>query len=210
MSIASYSELKSAIYKWLVKDSTDPYFDSDMMDNIIFMAESELNRRLRVRQMRTTANVSITANDNTASLPADFLQAYSVHLTSPVIEVQSASEGYFTRSGLYETVAIPQFFFVRADEIVFGPIPASDYTAIVEYYKKITGLSSSQTTNDILTAFPDLYLFMCLKHAYIAGQDVEREAVYEQRIMAIINNVNTMDKNASISKGARGVSRKIG
>lgn len=207
--ISNYSELKAALYKWLVKDNTDPFFDSDMMDNIIFMAETELNRRMRVRQMRDTASVSITAGDNSSSLPTDFIEMYSVWLNSPVQEVQSASAGVFSRGNYYLTQGSPELFYLDSDTIVFGPIPDSDYTATVDYYKKISALSDSNTTNAILTDFPDIYLFTSLKHAYIAAQDVEREGVYEQRAAMLIAEANAKDKKASFAKGSRGIARSI-
>lgn len=207
--ISTYSELKTAIYKWLIKVSNDPYFDADMMDNIIFMAEAELNRRMRVRQMRASASVSITAGDNAATLPDDFVEMYSIWLDSPIQEIQSASAGVFSRGNYYLTQGTPEYFYLDANEIIVGPIPAADYTATVDYYKKIPALSALQTTNDILSFFPDIYLFTCLKHAYIASQDVEREGVYEQRVALLISEANSKDKKAAIAKGSRGVAKSI-
>lgn len=208
--ISTYSELKTAIYKWLVKDSNDPYYDSSMMDNIIFMAESELNRRLRVRQMRDTASVAITSSVNESPLPTGFIEVYSLWIDTPTQEVQSASAGFFTRNGLYLQTGIPRYFFINGTNFVWGGIPDSDYTVTVEYYKKVPNLSDSQTTNQILTDFPDMYLFICLKHAYIASQDVEREGVYEQRVATLLAEINSKDRKAAIAKGSRGVARTIG
>lgn len=207
--ISTYSELKSAIYKWLVKDSSDPFFNSDMIDNIIFMAENELNRRLRVRQMRDTATLDITAADNTTDAPTGFIEAYSIYLDSPVQEIQSASAGIFSRDGLYLQTGNPSYFYIKGDSFVWGPVPDSTYTATLDFYKKIPNLSSTQTTNNVLRDFPDLYLFSCLKQAYIAAQDIEREASFEQRSAALIAEANSKDKKASIVKGSRGIARTI-
>jgi hypothetical protein len=207
--ISTYSELKTAIYKWMVKDSNDPFFDSDMMDNVIFMAETELNRRLRVRQMRATATLNILAGDNETQLPENFIEAYSIWLNSPVQEIQSASAGIFTRDGLYLQTGNPSYFYINGTEIIWGPVPDSTYTATIDYYKKIPGLSDTQSTNAVLTDFPDMYLFTCLKQAYIAAQDVEREGVYEQRAALLIAEANSKDRKATIVKGSRGIARQI-
>lgn len=207
--ISNYSELVTAIYKWLVKDSSDPFFDAGTVDNIIYLAENELNRRLRVRQMRDTASLSINAADNSTLLPSGFIEAYSIYLDAPTQEIQSASAGYFTRNGLFLTTGNPSFFYIQNGSIVWGPIPDTDYTASLDYYKKIPNLSSTQSTNDVLTDFPDMYLFTCLKHAYILAQDVEREGVYEARVANLIAEANSKDKKASIVKGSRGVARQI-
>lgn len=207
--ISTYSELKTAIYKWLIKDSNDPFYDSSTLDNIIYLAEAEMNRRMRVRQMRVTDTVAITASNNASDLPDDFIEAYSVYLNSPIQEVQSASAGVFSRNNLYLNSGSPTYYYITEGQFIWGPIPDSDYSAEVEYYKKIPGLSGTQTTNDIIRDFPDIYLFTCLKHAYIAGQDVEREGVYEQRIAVLLAEANSKDRKAAISKGSRGVARPI-
>jgi hypothetical protein len=207
--ISTYAELKTAIYKWLIKDVSDPFFDSDMMDNIIFLAEYDLNRRLRVRQMRDSASLAITPADNTTALPAGFIEAYSIYLDSPVQEIQSASAGIFSRTGLYLRSGAPEYFYITGEDIIWGPVPDSNYTVTLDYYKKIPALSSSQTTNAVLTDFPDMYLYSCLKQAYIAAQDVEREATFEQRAAMLIVEANSKDKKAAIIKGSRGVARSI-
>lgn len=207
--ISTYSELKDAIYKWLVKDSSDPFFTSDMMDNIIYLAENELNRRMRVRQMRDVAQLTINAADNSTATPAGFIEAYSIWLNSPVQEIQSASAGIFSRDGMYLQTGNPTYFYINNDSFVWGPLPDSDYTATLDFYKKIPNLSGSQTTNAVLTDFPDIYLFTCLKHAYIAAQDVEREDKFEQRAALLIAEANAKDKKVSIVKGSRGVARQI-
>lgn len=207
--ISTYSELKDALYKWLVKDSSDPFFTSTMMDNIIYLAENELNRRMRVRQMRDTAQLSITSADNTTAVPAGFIEAYSVYLNSPIQEIQSASAGVFARNNLYLQTGNPTYFFINNDSFVWGPIPDATYTVTLDFYKKIPGLSSVQTTNDVLTDFPDIYLFSCLKQAYIAAQDVEREQTFEQRAASLIAEANSKDRKVSIAKGSRGVARTI-
>ncbi len=207
--ISTYSELKDAIYKWLVKDSSDPFFTSNMMDNIIYLAENELNRRMRVRQMRDVASLSVTAGDNNTPAPDGFIEAYSLYVNSPVQEVQSASAGVFSRNGLYLQTGSPLYFFINNGSFVWGPVPDSDYTVTLDYYKKIPGLSSTQITNNVLTDFPDIYLFCCLKQAYIAAQDLEREASFEQRSAQLIAEANSKDKKATIAKGSRGIARTI-
>lgn len=207
--ISTYSELKEAIYKWLVKDSSDPFFTNDMMDNIIYLAENELNRRMRVRQMRDVESLAVTAANNTTSVPTGFIEAYSLYVDSPIQEVQSASAGVFTRNGLYLQTGSPLYFFVNNGSFVWGPLPDSDYTVTLDYYKKIPNLSSTLTENNVLTDFPDIYLFCCLKQAYIAAQDLEREASFEQRASQLIAEANSKDRKTTIAKGSRGVARTI-
>lgn len=211
MAINTYTTLKTAISKWLLKDSSDSYFTSAMIDDIIFLAESELSRRLRIRQMRDQATLNYTLNDNAEDLPTGFLEAYSVRFSgsnSPQ-EIQYADAGYFARNNLYASQGQPSFFYFDETSMIVGPAPDGDYDIILDYYKSIPNLSGSQTTNSVLTAFPDIYLFACLKQAYIASQDTAREAVYEARIDKLIMEANKSDSKTIAIKGARGTARTI-
>lgn len=211
MAINSYTTLKTAILKWLLKDSGDAYFTSDMLDNIIFLAESELSRRLRIRQMRDSATLSYTGSDNAEALPTGFLEAYSVRFTGAVSpqEIQFADAGFFARNNLYQITGQPEFFYTTEDSLILGPTPDGSYSVTLDYYKAIPNLSGSTTDNLVLLAFPDLYLFACLKQAYIASQDMEREGIYEARIDKLINEANRADRKTIAAKGTRGVARTI-
>jgi hypothetical protein len=211
MAINSYSTLKDSILKWLIKDAGDSYYTSSMLDDIIYLAEAELSRRLRIREMLETDLLTMTSSLNAVTLPADFREAYSVYYTnvnSPQ-EIQYASPGFFSRTNLYQQAGLPSYFFVDDGAIVFGPTPDAAYQFNLKYYADIPNLSGSQTTNNVLTKFPDLYLTACLKQAYIASQDVEREGIYEGRLERLVKEVNTADTQKIAAKGTRGTARNI-
>jgi hypothetical protein len=110
--------------------------------------------------------------------------------------------------GLFSKTDTPQFFYFDEDSLVFAPIPSSDVNITVDYYKSIPNLSDANTTNSILTAFPDLYLVACLKQAYMANQD-DKELVYEQRMDKLIDQINRADSKNNLSSGSRGYARSI-
>lgn len=208
--ISNYTELKASILKWLTKQSGDAYFNDAMLNDIIYLAEAEMSRRLRVKQMRAQVSFDLTAGDNTQALPTGFIEPCIVYKTgatsSPNIEYRDPS--FFANHGLYTKSDTPQFFYFDEDSLVFGAVPASDVNITVDYYKSIPNLSDSNTTNTILTAFPDLYLVACLKQAYMANQD-DKELVYEQRMDKLIDQINRMDKKNTVTAGSRGNARAI-
>lgn len=211
MAINSYTTLKTAILKWMVKDSGDSFFTSDMLDNIIYLAESEISRRLRVRQMRDQATLTTTGGVSSVSLPTGYLEAFSVRFSNSNFpqEIQFADSGYFSRNNLYALSGQPSYFYNDEDSIILGPTPDTAYEIALDYYKAIPNLSDSVTDNKVLLAFPDLYLFACLKQAYIASQDMEREAVFESRLDKLVGEANRSDRKTIAAKGTRGVARQI-
>lgn len=211
MAINTYTTLKDAIYKWLVKNSNDAFYTSSMVDDIIFLAEAELSRRLRVREMRTTDDLTMTGNDRFTTLPTDYREAYSVYYTGSgnPQEIQYASPAFFARNSLYQQSGKPSYFYTDGGNIVFGPTPDSAYEFTLDYYANIENLSGSVADNPILLAFPDMYLIACLKQAYIASQDAEQEAKYEARLEKMIREIEKADQNNIAAKGARGIARQI-
>ena len=211
MAINTYTTLKDAIYKWLVKNSNDAFYTSSMVDDIIFLAEAELSRRLRVRQMRTTDDLIMTPSNNAVALPADYREAYSVYYSggnSPQ-EIQYASPALFARNSLYQQSGLPGYFYIDGESIILGPTPDSGYEFTLDYYADIPNLSGSVADNLVLLAYPDLYLVACLKQAYIASQDDTQEAKYEARLEKMIAEIQKEDNKNVAAKGLRGVARQI-
>ena len=208
--ISNYTDLKASILKWLIKDSGDTYFTDEMLDDVIYLAEAELSRRLRVRQMREQTTFNLTANDPTYPLPSGFLETYIIYRTGasdePNIEFMTASG--FAERGLFTKTGTPSFFHINEDSFVFGPVPSSDVNITLDYYKSIPNLSSTQTTNSILTNYPDMYLIACLKQAYMASQS-DREQIYEQRLERLIDQTNKADSRNMTANKSRGRARSI-
>ncbi len=209
--ISNYSELVQAIYKWLVKDSNDPYYNSAMIDNIIYLAETELSRRLRVRKMRDTAILTTAAGINAVTLPTGFKQVYSAYYNTANTpqELEYASPAVFARNNLYQGKGQPRYYYIDSGSMVLGVTPDAEYEFTLDYYKSIPNLSSTNTTNDILTDYPDMYLFACLKQAFIASQDSEREGQYEARLDKLVMEATKEDKQSINTNGLRGKARSI-
>lgn len=210
MAISNYTELKNAIYKWLIKDTDDAFLDSATVDNIIFLAEKELSRRLRVRQTRDATTLSLTAGNNSVALPADFLQVRSIYFNTPLNEVRPASISYFNLYNLYGQSGVPKYYYLGSDDnIIFGPTPDTGYTLQMEYDKFIEGLSGSNTTNALLTAYPDLYLTACLQQAYMVLEDDDNEAKAMLKLDRLIDSVQKTENRSNMATNTRGTARKI-
>lgn len=209
--ISTYTELKASILKWLTKEASDLYFNDAMLSDIIYLAEAEMSRRLRVRQMRAQVTFDLTAGDNTQDLPEGFLEPYIIYRTGATDEpnIEYRDPSIFANKALFARTGIPQFFYVDEDSLVFGAVPSSDINITLDYYKSIPNLSDVTTTNAVLTAFPDLYLVACLKQAYMANQD-DKELVYEQRMDKLIDQINRINNKNNMTSGSKGSARAIG
>ena len=77
---------------------------------------------------------------------------------------------------------------------------ASDqvYTLEMDYYKAPTALSGSNTTNDVLTNHPNVYLAGCLKHAFRWTLQYELADYWEGKFNQYIAEANRYARKGRI------------
>jgi hypothetical protein len=73
---------------------------------------------------------------------------------------------------------------------------------IVLYYQKIPALTISNTTNWLLTAHPDLYLYTTLSEAYGVIKNGEQEAKWYNKAIGVFDQIDSADKRGKYSGSA--------
>ncbi len=153
MAISTYAELQSAVgNNW--PDRTD--LTSTRIQEFIALFEAKVNRNLRVRQQITTA--SLTPSSGSANLPADYLMWKRVTWEgSTQRELEFVDTSYLVAAYPDSPSDTPRFFTIEGGAIKIRP--ASDTNITLLYAQKVPALSDAATTNWLLTAHPDAYLF---------------------------------------------------
>ena len=72
---------------------------------------------------------------------------------------------FYRKYNSTQTSGTPNFFTIVGSNILLGVQPDSAKTLQINYYKNLTALSDSNATNDILTNYPELYLYGSLAEA---------------------------------------------
>ncbi len=162
MAIGTFAELKTAAANWL--DRSDL---TDRIPEFIALAEARFNRILRIRDMETVSTaISTTAGTREYSLPTGFVQMKEFHLTTdPITPLAYITPEMMSRLQAGSTKAKPKVFTIIADNVRLGPNPDAVYTTSMLYYKTFTALSGSNTTSEMLTNNPDVYLYGTLLEA---------------------------------------------
>ena len=156
MAISTYAELQSAVSNWL--DRSDL---TSRIPEFISLAESRIARKLRIREMETESDVTLTGGTRTAAVPTGFREVRRVYLnSSPVIELKYMTPQDYWARYTSTVTGRPVVFSVEGANFLFGPIPDSSYTAKVLHYKAFDALSSS--AHAVFTANPDAYLYGAL------------------------------------------------
>lgn len=183
MTIANYSELQQAIGDWLNRADLD-----EKIPDFISLAEATLNSVLRSSHMVATASVSTVGSTRTAAVPADFLEPIYLQSsdTNPLEQVSPQQLIMLRRSRL-RTAATPRFYAILGRNFEFVPTPSGNGTLSLVYYQKIPALATNNTTNWLLTNFPDLYLYTSLLHSTPYLNDDARVAVFNNLIAQTVS-----------------------
>lgn len=188
MAISTYAELQTAVSNWLSRADL-----SSRVPEFISIAEARIARKLRIRDMESEADVTLTGGTRTAALPTGFRELRRMYLnTNPVKALDfMASKDYWERYTSTNT-GKPIVFAIEGANFVFGPIPDSDYTAKVLYYKGLDSLSS--TVHGTFTANPDLYLYGALTAAEPYLKNDKRIMVWKSQFEEIMRELEAQDR----------------
>ena len=99
----------------------------------------------------------------------------------------------------------PIYYSIMQNNIEFAPVPDGDYTIEIVYYQKVPPLSAN-TTNWLLDAHPDAYLYGTLQHSAPYLQSDERVGIWAGKYMQIIEQITTSDEKAKFSGSTPSIS----
>ena len=161
MAITTYSELQSAIADWLLRDDL-----TSVIPSFIDLAEAKFNRR--IRDYRMVVRATATVDTGYFAVPLNWLENIRFQLnTNPITTLEyvtpdQAAEELIT----FSSAGRPKFFTMVGGEFQVVPTPDSNtYTGELTYYRTIPALSDAETSNWLLAAAPDIYLYGALMEA---------------------------------------------
>lgn len=193
MAITNYSELQTAIQNWLARSN----LTTAQCSEFIALGESFFKRPPLpksspgmggIRSNKTRDSGTLTAGTNSLSLPADFQEADAFSLTADpekeLVFVTPDQIRQFRRSGSGK----PTYFSI-SDVIEFDVAPDSAYAYELCYFPSIPALSDSNTTNWLLTKFPDCYLAASMFWAsrYIMSEEAGGWAAQYKEAAALVS-----------------------
>jgi len=200
MALTTYTELKASLADWLNRSDL-----TSVIPDFISLAEAQMERQLRTRQMIVRATASFAAAAEYGTVPDDFLEVKSIKLdTNPVTSLtfQTIDSLDQLSNTTYLSSGKPLYFSVVGNQFRLLPIPDGAYTAELVYYSKLTKLSASVATNWLLTQAPDVYLYGSLLQAAPYLQDDARIQVWSSLYQAGLDQLQIADDRGSTSGGA--------
>lgn len=183
MAITTYAELQTAVADFLNRDDL-----TAIIPDFITLAEAQMQRKLRHYQMEKRA--TSTVNERYSALPADFLQPIRLHIDGQNKALDAISSLAIQDDRFYSVSGEPRYYSITAGEIELLPTPDGDYTLELYYYRTLPVLSASNTTNWLLTAAPDAYLYGALLQSAPYLQEDSRIPVWGALYAGAIEDLN--------------------
>jgi len=178
MALSTFTELKSAIADWL--DRSDL---TDRIPDFITLAETRINRELRIRPMEVRSTMETASGQQYFNLPGGYIQMRNIQLnTNPTTPLEYITPEMLDRLYGSSATGKPRAYTLIGDEIQLAPIPDSAYTVEMAFYENITplgdGTSGTVTTNWLTVNAPDILLYGSLMEAEPFIKNDERIPVW--------------------------------
>ena len=163
MALDTFDNLKAKIIDQSHRNDLTP----DRLSDFIQQAEQEFYSNsvepLQIRDIEQTSSQDTAADSNVLALPTGYKSMRSILIDDKSTDAQQYELTYRTPETMPRSSAsgTPVFFTVT-DQIEFDRPCDAVYNVEIKYFGKLTALSDAATTNDILTNYPNMYLFGAL------------------------------------------------
>ena len=210
MAITTYAHLQTATANWL--DRTDL---SARIPEFIELAEANFNRVIRQPDM-IAKDDSFSIAGRYTTLPANTLEIIRivVDLTPVIVLEYLTPEEISQRRIVMSSTGKPYYFTMiggSSNQLEVLPSPDSTYTSSIVYYTRIAALSDSATSNWLLAAHPDIYLFGTLVEAEPYLKNDERMPMWTTRLDKALNALGLQgQRERHTASGLRMRSRVLG
>ena len=199
MALTTYDELKSSIADFLNRDDL-----TSVIPDFITLAETGMNREVRHWRMEKRANANL--DTQYTALPNDFLEPIRMSLTTAdtnTLEMVNAFQISNLRAQNLNTSGRPVNFAILDGSIEVFPTPDAVYSLEMLYYEKIDTLNSGNTSNWILSNFPDAYLYGALVHSAPYLAEDARTNTWAALYQKAINDINGESERSKTSGSGR-------
>tara|TARA_R110000824_G_scaffold275113_1_gene463796 strand:- start:1999 stop:2610 length:612 start_codon:yes stop_codon:yes gene_type:complete len=199
VALSNYTELQASVADFLNRSDL-----TSVIPDFVTMAEADLNRTLRVREMSVRTQAPI--NSQYVKLPVDFLGMRNIDLlTDPVTPMTYKNLQNLDIHRAGDATGKPIYYSIIQNNIEFAPVPDGDYTIEIVYYQKVPPLAVN-STSWLLDAHPDAYLYGTLQHSAPYLQSDERVGIWAGKYQQIIEQIITSDERAKFSGSTPSIS----
>ncbi len=204
-----YASLQSDVSSWAVRDDAVAL---SAIPGFIRMAEGEIGRRVRVMEQETDLDLNFSDGNNfTVALPSDFLGFKSlaalgstntnvVYVAPPILK---AMKNQSLNSAALNIDPDNILYTVESYSIkIFAPAGGTGTVILSSvYWKRFASLSDSNTSNSLLQAHYDLYLFASLFYLWTWADEEDQIARYDKLIARSVTQIEDIERKRTRPAG---------
>ena len=168
---------------------------TDNMDQVLRLAESRINRRLKLRQMTTRATMMLVDNQEYYPLPPDFAGMRDVE-NSPT-DGPRRTLTYFNPEQANEVQARGSTgyaaYTIIADQLQLIP-PQADGNIEIVYYQRVPPLTATEPENWASKDYPDLYRDALMSEIELLVKNDERAVLWDTRLNKTVDELVNNDQ----------------
>lgn len=202
MAIGNYTQLLAAIANYLARDDL-----TSAIPDFVTLAEAKFNRTLFHPRMETRATLTVNTlatDPEFLDLPSDFQTIRGVRLSGvtgkPRLNFLTQTQMEDYRYSIDNIVAQPTYFSILGSQLELAPTPGEDYDVEVIYRATIPALASN-STNWLLTAAPDVYLYGTLLEAMPYIENDSRVGLWATGLQTVMEQLNSLGDRQSFDSG---------
>lgn len=188
MAIGTYDELKTAVASWMHRTDL-----AGTVEDFIVLAEQDIKALLAMRLRDVKTTVPTVAGTPTIPAPANLIAFRSISVPNirPPLSYQTPDQ--FNREFVDQNIGSPTRYTIIGDLVYLGPTPDAVYQLSLVYEAKFEPLSGSNTTNYVLTNWPNVYLWGALKEAANFARNDKYEAIWSSKFQAAVTAANELE-----------------
>jgi hypothetical protein len=215
LQITTYSGILGGVLSWLGRDSAGETIITDRFDDILALCERRIyygyatedvgnalrSDPLRIVEMETVDS-AFSLSSGTVAQPTGFLELISAFNNNDDLPISINAQRTIDGFGNQTLGRVGGIIAVSGTNFRVFDAPTTAITAELRYYKKLTTPAGS-TVNDILTNYPDVYLWGCLIEASVRTQDEPGALRYLAMYNASVQGLNARTQRITASANPR-------
>lgn len=167
------------------------------MNDFILLAETEMMSNpiepLKLNLGEKISSATTTTTTRFLALPSGFQSSrkFTITIDDGIygLEFRAPSQLKIKKES-----GTPCFFTIRGNEIEFDRIPNKEYLVTFTYFAEFQPLTALNQTNIVLTKYPTIYLYACLRQVFLYSQDTEEASKWTAESISAIASANKAEK----------------
>jgi hypothetical protein len=196
----NYTEVRNTALSYIDRLSDQETLDN--FDNFMRIVESRVNSKLLTKQMTSVSTTPIIDGVRFYALPDDFLSERSIAIADSATIPTKVPLAYLAPEHMdirnANGIDIDAYTIVGSNLQISSSRATTDGSKFIEiiYYKRLSPLSTTNTTNWLSIRYPEVYTFGLLTEMNAFVKDAEATQLWDTRFKEALDSIDLQEVRA--------------